>query len=117
MFELKLQNGEEVMLYPVLQGSNSFVLLDEKNEERLAGEITDNYVTIKDWKEFDPNNSEDLLEQLYFDLISKKQSGTEENENQLVNEDNPFNPEQIKVNSNWGVTILNTIPQKEVPGQ
>lgn len=99
MFELKLQSGEDVMLYPVLQGNNSFILLDENNEERLAGEITDNHVTIKDWKEFDPNNSEDLLEQLYFDLISKKQSGTEENENQLVKEDNPFNPEQIKVNS------------------
>ncbi len=99
MFELKLQNGEDVMLYPLLQGNNSFILLDEKNEERLAGEITDNHVTIKDWKEFDSNNSEGFLELLYFDLINKKQSGTEENENQLVKEDNPFNPEQIKVNA------------------
>lgn len=99
MFELKLQNGENVMLYPLLQGNNSFVLLDEKNEERLVGEITDNHVTIKDWKEFDPNNSEDLLEQLFFDLINKKQSGAEENDNQLLKDENPFNPEQIKVNA------------------
>lgn len=99
MFELKLQNGENVMLYPLLQGNNSFVLLDEKNEERLVGEITDNRVTIKDWKEFDPNNSEDLLEQLFFDLINKKQSGAEENDNQLLKDENPFNPEQIKVNA------------------
>jgi uncharacterized protein with ParB-like and HNH nuclease domain len=99
MIELRLKNGEDVMLYPVLKGNNSFILLDEKNNERLEVELYDNHVVIKDWKEFDSDNSEAMLEQLFTELISIKRSGTEENENQLVKEDNPFNPEQIKVNA------------------
>lgn len=99
MIELKLKNGEEVMLYPVLQGNNSFVLLDNENKKRLEGEISENDIKIKDWKDFESDNTEDLLDLLYNELIIKKRSATEENENQLQIDENPFNPEQIKVNA------------------
>ena len=99
MVELKQRNGENVMLYPVLQGDNSFVLLDENNKKQLEAEISDNHIIIKDWKDFDSDNSEAQLDQLYTELIALKQSGSEENENQLQKEENPFNPEQIKVNA------------------
>lgn len=99
MIELKLKNGEEVMLYPVLQGNNSFVLLDNEDKKRLEGEISENDIKIKDWKDFESDNTEDLLDLLYNELIIKKRSATEENENQLQIDENPFNPEQIKVNA------------------
>lgn len=99
MIELKLKNGEEVMLYPILQGNNSFVLLDNENKKRLEGEMSENDIKIKDWKDFESDNTEDLLDLLYNELIIKKRSATEENENQLQIDENPFNPEQIKVNA------------------
>ena len=99
MVELKLINGENVMLYPVLQDGNSFILLDENNQKRLEAEILDNHVLIKDWGDFDSDNSDAQLDLLYTELITLKRSGSEENENQLQKGENPFNPEQIKVNA------------------
>ena len=99
MIELKLKNGEDVMLYPVPQGNNSFILLDENNDKRLEGDISNHIVVIKDWKDFESDNTDIQLEQLYNDLIVSMQSGAEENENQLQKDENPFNPEQIKVNA------------------
>ena len=99
MIELKLKNGEDVMLYPVLQENNKFILLDKNDVKRLEGDISDNNIFIKDWKDFDSDNTDYLLEQLYTELIINRQSGTEENENQLQMDENPFNPEQIKVNA------------------
>lgn len=99
MIELKLKTGEDVMLYPMLQGDNSFILLDEKNEKQLDGKISNNSIIIEDWKDFESDNTDIQLEQLYNDLIVSMQSGAEENENQLQKDENPFNPEQIKVNA------------------
>lgn len=99
MIELKLKTGEDVMLYPMLQGDDSFVLLDEKDEKQLEGKISNNKLIIEDWKDFDSNNTEVQLEQLYDELITSMQSGAEENENQLQKDENPFNPDQIKVNA------------------
>lgn len=99
MIELKLKTGEDVMLYPMLQGDDSFILLDEKNKKQLEGKISNNNIIIEDWKDFESDNTDIQLEQLYNDLIVSKQSGAEENENQLQKDENPFNPEQIKVNA------------------
>lgn len=99
MIELKLKTGEDVMLYPMLQGDDSFILLDEKNKKQLEGKISNNNIIIEDWKDFESDNTDIQLEQLYNDLIVSMQSGAEENENQLQKDENPFNPEQIKVNA------------------
>ena len=105
--ELKTTSGDNVLLTPyqidgeLVNNNPVYELLDNQNQQWLTLTVFDNKLIVKNKaEELDTNNSnfQDILDDLYLQIIESQQSGVELGET-VTEEIEPFNPEDIKVHA------------------
>ena len=99
MIELRLKNGEDVLLTPIRKDNNQYELVDFKNSVCMIFEIINSTIKVIDYKKVD-NTQLDLMERLdtlVVSILESEQSGVENNENDDKFDITPYNPDCIKV--------------------
>ncbi|WBX78134.1 DUF262 domain-containing protein [Tenacibaculum ovolyticum] len=105
--ELKTNTGELILLTPykmddlIIDGSPVYELMDINNHQWMTLSISNNKFKIKDKAaelSDSNNNFQDVLDNLYIEILEAEQSGTELDSDN-IEEFEPFNPEDIKVHA------------------
>lgn len=105
--ELKITDNEEILLTPIRKSEigdpeNIYLLVDTDNKSWMELKLENNSFSVKNK---DTNITEDdnvlriKLDQLVLEVIEAEQSGTENTESKITEEDTPYNPDNIKVHS------------------